>query len=59
MAAKGKIKKGTENRATKKGISQGERLLYKELGRQYRVDSGMKNNWKKVKEEQRFGEGVY
>jgi hypothetical protein len=52
-------KKKVEHRAIKKGISPGERLLYKELGRQYRVDSGMKNNWKKVKEEQRFGEGVY
>jgi hypothetical protein len=57
--ARGKAKKANEYRATKKGISMGERTLYKELGRQYRVDSGMKNNWKKVQKEQRFGEGVY
>lgn len=59
MAARGKIKKGTENRATKKGISPGERALYKELGRQYRVNSGIKKQWEKNKNAKELGGGTY
>jgi hypothetical protein len=59
MATRGKAKKANEYRATKKGISMGERMLYKELGRQYRVNSGIQKQWEKNKEAKELGGGTY
>jgi len=52
-------KKKTEYRYTKKGISMGERMLYKELGRQYRVNAGIQKQWEKNKEAKELGGGTY